>query len=429
MKKTLAKIASAALITATVLGVSAVPADACHDCDITVLPNGFTMESHKGVYWEEDLEELDKRVVDLTDPVEMYRVIMSSPANPQNGPAPKNQEEKARYDRELKAFREHLTETMRDMGVELSVQEFEKLYSEKSAEEMPHAWLRFYRDEARTEEVMLNDIAVGDTVYYKLETDKGYVCTNIDINCHLVVKNHSVYADIPGDEIEYKLSVALIGDVNGDGSVDAKDVTVYMNELVTPKPYGYDHRINSDLNCDGERDAKDVLMLMKYILDPGVDICHHSEYNVNTHLRTYVISVQSEGSDWVDNTQLPEPFPEIDESWLNPVDPLVSPFWVQCYGYTMLNYKYVTVNLSYYIVNPSGGEFWDNYSCLEIKIPLPKGETNPELVVTDVSSIEDDFGPLLRLSYTIPDGAETVDTAIRIAFSGMREPFPDYHND
>ena len=58
---------------------------------------------------------------------------------------------------------------------------------------------------------------------------------------------------------------ALLGDVNGDGAVNAKDVTTLMKVLIgiTPKNYV---ELASDINNDGKRNAKDVTALMKRLV-------------------------------------------------------------------------------------------------------------------------------------------------------------------
>ena len=55
------------------------------------------------------------------------------------------------------------------------------------------------------------------------------------------------------------------GDVNGDGSINAKDVTTLMKELVG-KYVSYYDSFSADVNADNTINAKDVTKLMKYLV-------------------------------------------------------------------------------------------------------------------------------------------------------------------
>lgn len=57
----------------------------------------------------------------------------------------------------------------------------------------------------------------------------------------------------------------LIGDVNADGSLNAKDVTVLMKYLVGKSVKDFDAKL-ADCTCDGKLNAKDVTILMKAIV-------------------------------------------------------------------------------------------------------------------------------------------------------------------
>ena len=58
------------------------------------------------------------------------------------------------------------------------------------------------------------------------------------------------------------------GDVNGDGKINAKDVTTLMKKLVGLNPNGYIEDA-ADFNNDNKINAKDVTSLMKYIVNGG----------------------------------------------------------------------------------------------------------------------------------------------------------------
>ncbi len=59
-------------------------------------------------------------------------------------------------------------------------------------------------------------------------------------------------------------SGALIGDVNGDGEITSKDVTILRRYLAG----GWNveiNEVNSDINGDGEVTSKDVTLLRRYL--------------------------------------------------------------------------------------------------------------------------------------------------------------------
>ena len=103
---------------------------------------------------------------------------------------------------------------------------------------------------------------ISDTV----PTRSGYYFTGWNTD-----KNATTALYRPGDTYTANASLALYaiwsvrspGDVNGDGTVDAKDVTVlqrYVNNWsVTILPE------NADVNGDGTADAKDVTLIRRYV--------------------------------------------------------------------------------------------------------------------------------------------------------------------
>lgn len=137
MKRTVAKIAAAAvmassLIGASVLGFSSsVFADAALEKTNANEDSRFIDISGPGAYWEEDYEKIDKYLIDLTIPENMYKMIMNSPANPdRRAKKPQTPEEIAVYEKELAEFRKNLADTMYDFfGIEIGEMEQEKLYS------------------------------------------------------------------------------------------------------------------------------------------------------------------------------------------------------------------------------------------------------------------------------------------------------------
>lgn len=57
----------------------------------------------------------------------------------------------------------------------------------------------------------------------------------------------------------------IFGDINNDGTVNAKDLTRLMKYIAGEKVEAY----GVDLNGDGKENAKDLTRLMKYIADPS----------------------------------------------------------------------------------------------------------------------------------------------------------------
>ena len=78
---------------------------------------------------------------------------------------------------------------------------------------------------------------------------------------------------VNGDDVIITLQIAIepdemvIGDVNGDGKLNAKDVTALMKYLVGVSPYPF-FLANADFNNDGKVNAKDVTSLMKFLISP-----------------------------------------------------------------------------------------------------------------------------------------------------------------
>ena len=63
----------------------------------------------------------------------------------------------------------------------------------------------------------------------------------------------------------YTVKAFAPGDVNGDGKVNAKDVTAIMKALTGVKQKSYDSFV-ADFNADGKVNAKDVTALMKFLV-------------------------------------------------------------------------------------------------------------------------------------------------------------------
>ena len=193
MKRTIAKIAAAAMMASSLIGASVLSVNAFYYTKTEGPGGGFTIEAH-GQYWEEDVEEINKHVVDLTIPENMYKMIMNSPANPdRRAKKPQTPEEIAVYEKELAEFRKNLADTMYDFfGIEIGDMEQEKLYSGGAG-------------------------AV-----------KGDVNVDGKQNAKDVIAAMRIMLDIEGaPDLQFYLA-----DINADGNVNAKDVVGMMREML-----------------------------------------------------------------------------------------------------------------------------------------------------------------------------------------------------
>lgn len=422
MKRILKRIITAALSAATVFSFSSSVLAA--NLAKLYFHNAGTIDSmyiHNEPFCPDDPEELKKITVDLTDPAQMYKVLLASPANPENCKAPETAAEKAQYEKDLAAFRANLVETMLEMGVELKTNTFEEL-AEIFNPDTPApvaAWLRYFRDEARTDEIIsLADVAVGDTVYYTVESVEGYYCTYIDINCPIIRKGQ-IYADIPGSEIKVRLSVAKTGNVDGDGSVTLKDVIDCMRRMIAPTAEFWRGYRPVDLNLDGSCDAKDVIALMRHVGGQEKLPCNNIGYKYKGYLKARVISIKTEGSDDIYETPLPAPLPDSDSRF--------SEYYyggsvfvpTECYSDMGNPNSYVAC-----VSNDCAGvftqetRFWMGYSFAEIDMVLVEGDKLPVVRVEDPNTTYPYSGipHELVFRYSVPEDAKTVKATVRIAY-------------
>lgn len=106
-------------------------------------------------------------------------------------------------------------------------------------------------------------VSVGSvlTVAISVSIDNNNYCSVDEVNGDVVALG--AYAESGALFIDD--FVPLYGDANGDGKVNAKDVTAIMKAIVAmdPEMIIFD---NSDVNVDEKVNAKDVTQLMKYIV-------------------------------------------------------------------------------------------------------------------------------------------------------------------
>lgn len=140
-------------------------------------------------------------------------------------------------------------------------------------------------------EIADEDIKDGTILTLTFSVDKG-VSANSKFNVKLSYQNGNII-DSDLNDIPVTInngSVTIIdyipGDINGDGTIDLKDVTL-VRRLVT----GYSvtaNKLAADVNGDGEITMKDVVLIRRYVVDAegyGVTLVPGGS-NVHTHTMT-----------------------------------------------------------------------------------------------------------------------------------------------
>ena len=136
-----------------------------------------------------------------------------------------------------------------------------------------------------------DDIKDGTILTLTFSVDES-VSANSKLNVKLSYQNGNII-DSDLNDIPVAInngSVTIIdyipGDINGDGTVDLKDVT-FVRRLVT----GYSvtaNKLAADVNGDGEVTMKDVVLIRRYVVDAegyGVTLVPGGS-NVHTHIMT-----------------------------------------------------------------------------------------------------------------------------------------------
>lgn len=140
-------------------------------------------------------------------------------------------------------------------------------------------------------EIADEDIKDGTILTLTFSVDKN-VSANSKLNVKLSYQNGNII-DSDLNDIPVTInngSVTIIdyipGDVNGDGTIDLKDVTL-VRRLVTG--YGVTaNKLAADVNGDGEITMKDVVLIRRYVVDAegyGVTLVPGGS-NVHTHTMT-----------------------------------------------------------------------------------------------------------------------------------------------
>lgn len=119
--------------------------------------------------------------------------------------------------------------------------------------------------------VYLNDRKYVETDAFRGEqtcTEFGTAITLLNYDCFCA------FDDLIVTEAGYDLFgdgfAAQKGDVNGDGDVNARDVTALMIIMILPEPISGAH---TDVNGDGRVNARDVVTLMKMIMPNSIAYC------------------------------------------------------------------------------------------------------------------------------------------------------------
>lgn len=140
-------------------------------------------------------------------------------------------------------------------------------------------------------EIADEDIKDGTILTLTFSVDKG-VSANSKLNVKLSYQNGNIIDsdlnDIPVTINNGSVTVIdyIPGDINGDGTIDLKDVTL-VRRLVT----GYSvtaNKLAADVNGDGEITMKDVVLIRRYVVDAegyGVTLVPGGS-NVHTHTMT-----------------------------------------------------------------------------------------------------------------------------------------------
>ena len=134
--------------------------------------------------------------------------------------------------------------------------------------------IRFFKDKKLTDEYKsASAIPYGATVYYKIECDEGYICTNVKFNVYTVSSTKEYTSagwkyydyfvnEYVGDSLEYSCSAVLAGDSDGNWYYDMNDVETIRKYLEGDTPtiweYGIDgYSAKLDYDCNGVVDNAD----------------------------------------------------------------------------------------------------------------------------------------------------------------------------
>ena len=152
------------------------------------------------------------------------------------------------------------------------------------------------------------DIPYGAKVYYKIETDPGYICTNFSINVFEVGMEEFSYDfgdrfyypffvnEYSGDKLEYSVTAVLAGDADGNLMYDQSDVDTLNKYLAgdttTLWLYGHDgYSEKLDYNCDGVINVNDRMQMQTEINTGTVNrrVMPYHKYSHDVGTITYLL--------------------------------------------------------------------------------------------------------------------------------------------
>ncbi|MBQ7264792.1 MAG: hypothetical protein IJS61_01690 [Firmicutes bacterium] len=115
----------------------------------------------------------------------------------------------------------------------------------------------------------LGDIASGDRVKVKITLPEEYLSTeeNILLTAYVTCTNEEIYKSNDIDTFRVDKSAEaniLLGDVNGDNSVDSKDASIVLQHTSGIATLSGDALIAGDVNKDGSVDSKDASIILQY---------------------------------------------------------------------------------------------------------------------------------------------------------------------
>ena len=136
----------------------------------------------------------------------------------------------------------------------------------KQTQNTTHFNIWFYRFDG-TDYVFYEDIFEYKDLSLSKSFPEGSYRVRVDsYNSNYWEADKSDWLHTSGDDVYFSVTsnnIWIIGDVNGDGSIDTRDIVRLMKKISEQDVFVTD----ADINRDGKVDAKDIVRLMKIIAD------------------------------------------------------------------------------------------------------------------------------------------------------------------
>lgn len=132
--------------------------------------------------------------------------------------------------------------------------------------------VRYFRDEAKTEQAELDSFAAGETVYYTVDLKEGCFYTTLATNAQYTDDDKMIFGE---GERTVEVDALLAGDMNGDAMLDTRDLVRGMKYIAGQYTLGdisNDGMIAFDSNFDGEINVKDIVRAMKLLSGMQVEL-------------------------------------------------------------------------------------------------------------------------------------------------------------